>query len=266
MIAKISSVSTAVSTIVSVPNSLGPAELLLHYGTDAQKKHYLPRLASGEDIPCFALTSPVAGSDASSIVDYGIVCKETVDGKETLGIRLQWDKRYITLSPVATLLGLAFKLYDPDHLLGDQEEIGITCALVPTSTPGVVTGRRHAPLCCAFPNGPTQGKDVFISVDGIIGGPEMAGRGWRMLMESLAAGRSISLPSMVAGGVKRVAFASGAYARIRQQFNTYIGIFGGVQEALARVGAYTYLIEAVRLFTVSALDRGGTTSSGLSNQ
>lgn len=256
VIAKIASVSVAVATVVSVPNSLGPAELLLNYGTEEQKNYYLPRLASGEEIPCFALTSPVAGSDASSIVDDGVVCRGTIDGKETLGIRLNWDKRYITLAPVATLIGLAFKLYDPDHLLGDKEEIGITCALIPVATAGVVTGRRHFPLCSAFPNGPTQGNDVFISVDSIIGGTKMAGHGWRMLMESLAAGRSISLPSMAVGGTKREVFACGAYARIRKQFNVHIGVFGGVQEALARVGAYSFLMEATRLFTITALDRG----------
>jgi len=256
VIAKVASVSVAVATVVSVPNSLGPAELLLQYGTKEQKNYYLPRLANGEDIPCFALTSPVAGSDASSIVDSGVVCRGTIDGEEIVGIRLNWDKRYITLSPVATIIGLAFKLYDPDHLLGDHENIGITCALVPSSTPGVIAGRRHFPLCCAFPNGPTQGKDVFIPLDSIIGGKKMAGCGWRMLMESLAAGRSISLPSMAVGGTKRVVFASGAYARIRKQFNVYIGAFGGVQEALARIGGYSFLMEATRLFTITALDRG----------
>lgn len=256
VIAKVASVSVAVATVVSVPNSLGPAELLLHYGTEEQKNYYLPRLASGEDIPCFALTSPVAGSDASSIVDYGVVCRETIDGKDTLGIRLNWNKRYITLSPVATIIGLAFKMYDPEHLLGDKENIGITCALIPASTSGVVTGRRHFPLCCAFPNGPTQGKDVFVPFDSIIGGPKMAGHGWRMLMESLAAGRSISLPSMAVGGSKRMIFAAGAYARIREQFNIYIGAFGGVQEALGRIGAHTFLMDATRLFTIAALDRG----------
>jgi len=228
----------------------------LHYGTQAQKKHYLPRLASGEEVPCFALTSPVAGSDAASIVDSGVLCRQMIEGEEKLGIRLNWDKRYITLAPVATLLGLAFKLYDPDHLVGDVEEIGITCALIPTSTPGVVIGRQHFPLSCAFPNGPTQGKDVFIPLDWVIGGKKTLGHGWRMLMECLAAGRSISLPSMVSGSVKRAVFATGAYARIRQQFNTYIGAFGGVQESLAKMGASAYLIEATRLFTVAALDRG----------
>lgn len=256
IISKVSSVSTAVATVVSVPNSLGPAELLLHYGTQAQKDYYLPRLARGEEIPCFALTSPLAGSDASAIVDSGIVCRHRFDGEEKLAIRLNWDKRYITLSPVATLIGLAFKLYDPDHLLNKNENLGITCALVPVNIPGVVTGRRHFPLTCAFPNGPTQGKDVIIPLENIIGGQAMAGHGWRMLMESLAAGRSISLPSMVSGGAKRVLYASGAYARIREQFHMYIGSFGGIREALTKMGASTYLLEALRLFTITAVDRG----------
>lgn len=256
IVTKISSVSIAVSTVVSVPNSLGPAELLMHYGTETQRNYYLPRLAQGKEIPCFALTSEVAGSDASSIVDTGIVCRSQQDGVEQLMIRLNWSKRYITLAPVATLIGLAFKLYDPDHLLGNQEYLGITCALIPADTLGAVTGRRHFPLCCAFPNGPTVGKDVLISVDNIIGGIKMAGSGWRMLMESLAGGRSISLPSLVSGGAKRIFFSTGAYARIRQQFHTYIGNFGGIKEALAQIGGLTYLTESVRLFTVTAVDRG----------
>lgn len=256
IIMKISSASIAVGSIVAVPNSLGPGELLTRYGTDEQKNYYLPRLASGEEIPCFALTSPVAGSDAGSIVDYGVVCEHEFEGKKQIGIRLNWDKRYITLAPVATLLGLAFKLYDPDHFLGANESLGITCALIPTSTEGVVTGRRHYPLDCAFPNGPTQGKDVFIPIDWIIGGRNMAGKGWRMLMECLAAGRAISLPSMCLGAAKCAALASGAYARIRRQFNTYIGHFGGVEEALAGLTGRTYIAEALRLFTVSDLDSG----------
>lgn len=255
VIVKVSAVSVAVSTIISVPNSLGPAELLLRYGTEEQKDYYLPRLAKAEEIPCFALTSPVAGSDASSIVDNGIICRHEFEGEEQLCIRLNWNKRYITLSPVATLLGLAFKLYDPDHLLGKKEYIGITCALIPTHLPGVVTGRRHYPLDSAFPNGPTQGKDVIIPVDWIIGGVKMAGHGWRMLMESLAAGRSISLPSMVTGGAKFNALAAGAYSRVRRQFNTYIGNFGGVSEVLTRIASNAYKVEALRSFTISALDQ-----------
>ncbi len=256
VIAKIAGASVTVATVTGVPNSLGPGELLLHYGTEDQKNYYLPRLASGEEVPCFALTSRVAGSDAASIMDYGIVCKRTVDGKEVLGMSLNWDKRYITLSPVATLLGLAFKLYDPDHLLGDKEDLGITCAFVPVKTPGITIGRRHFPLNSAFPNGPTQGKDVFVSVDQIVGGPKRTGQGWKMLMECLAAGRCISIPSTVTGGSKHRAIGTGYYSRIRKQFNVCIGAFGGVEEALARVGAYTYLMEALRTFAVGGVDRG----------
>lgn len=255
VIVKVAGVSVAVGTVVSVPNSLGPAELLLHYGTEEQKDYYLPRLARGEEIPCFALTSPLAGSDASSITDYGIVCEHEYEGKKQLCVRLNWNKRYITLAPVATILGLAFKLYDPDHLLGNKEALGITCALIPTNVAGVIIGRRHYPLDSAFPNGPTQGKDVIVPIDWIIGGAKMAGHGWRMLMESLAAGRGISLPSMMTGGAKRNALLAGAYARIRRQFNTYIGNFGGIQDVLARIGANAYSIEAIRRFTVSALDQ-----------
>lgn len=253
---KLSSVSITAASMVGVPNSLGPAELLLEYGTEEQKDHYLPRLARGDDIPCFALTSPYAGSDAASMLDHGVVCEKTVEGKKTLGILLNWDKRYITLAPIATLLGLAFKLYDPKHLLGDKEDIGITCALIPTNTPGVTTGRRHFPLNSGFPNGPTQGKDVFIPVDWIIGGPTMAGSGWRMLVERLAVGRAISLPSNVVGGAKIAVYAGGAYSRIRRQFNMPIGKFEGVQEALARIVGYTYMMDALRKFAVHSIDRG----------
>lgn len=256
VIAKISGVCVAVATSVGVPNSLGPAELLLHYGTDQQRDYYLPRLARGEEVPCFALTSPSAGSDAGAIEDHGVVCQATFEGKEQLCIRLNWNKRYITLSPIATLLGLAFKLYDPDSLLGDVDALGITCALIPTHLDNVVTGRRHYPLGSAFPNGPTQGKDVIIPIDYIIGGREMAGQGWRMLMECLAVGRSISLPSMVVGGAKRATLCGGAYARIRRQFHTYIGHFEGVQMALARMAAHTYLLDAVRHFTIASIDQG----------
>ena len=256
VIAKVSGVSTAVATTIGVPNSLGPAELLMHYGTDAQRDYYLPRLASGEEIPCFALTSPRAGSDASAIEDHGIICEAEFEGKKQLCISLNWNKRYITLSPVATLLGLAFKLYDPNKLIGEQEELGITCALIPTKLPNVVTGRRHFPLNCAFLNGPTQGNNVIIPVDYIIGGVAMAGHGWRMLMECLAVGRSISLPSMVSGGSRRSTLCAGAYVRIRRQFNVYVGQFEGVQTVLARMVANVYALEAVRLFTVSSIDRG----------
>lgn len=256
VIVKVSGVSTAVATTIGVPNSLGPAELLLHYGTQEQRDYYLPRLAKGDEIPCFALTSPRAGSDASAIEDHGTVCEAVFEGKKQLCISLNWNKRYITLAPVATLLGLAFKLYDPHKLLGGQEELGITCALIPTKTANVVTGRRHFPLNCAFLNGPTQGKDVIIPLDWIIGGVKMVGHGWRMLMECLAVGRSISLPSIVSGGSRRSTLCGGAYVRIRRQFNVSIAQFEGIQMALARMAANAYTLDAVRRFTVSAVDQG----------
>ncbi|HQW38957.1 MAG TPA: acyl-CoA dehydrogenase, partial [Usitatibacteraceae bacterium] len=256
IVTKISTRSGAAAVTVMVPNSLGPAELLMHYGTEAQKDHYLPRLAKGQEIPCFALTSPEAGSDAASIPDFGIVCKGMHEGKETLGIRLTWEKRYITLAPVATLLGLAFKLFDPERLLGGEEERGITLALIPTSHPGVDTGRRHNPLGCAFMNGPTTGKDVFIPIDWVIGGAAQAGNGWRMLMECLAAGRSISLPSMSMAAGKIGTRTTGAYARVRSQFKTPIGRFEGIEEALARIGGSTYLMDGMRRMTMAALDMG----------
>lgn len=256
IITKVASVSVSVATALGVPNSLGPGELLLKYGSDEQKEYYLPRLARGEEVPCFALTSPQAGSDAGSIEDHGVVVRRTVNGVEQIGILLNWDKRYITLAPIATLLGLAFKLYDPDHLIGKKEDLGITCALIPVNTEGVTTGRRHYPLCATFPNGPTQGKDVFIPLDSIIGGQKMMGAGWRMLMECLAVGRAISLPSMVMGAAKRAVYVSGAYAKIRRQFNAPIGNFGGIQEALARVGGNAYRSEALRLLSVGSIDRG----------
>ncbi len=258
VLAKVSSSpggATAAST-VAVPNSLGPAELLLHYGTEEQKNHYLPRLADGREIPCFALTSPFAGSDAGAIPDKGIVCKGKWEGKEVIGMKLTWDKRYITLAPVATVLGLAFKLFDPDHLLGDKENLGITCALVPTNTPGVIIGRRHFPLNNPFQNGPTQGSEVFVPLDYIIGGQAMIGEGWRMLVECLSVGRAISLPSMTTGGACAGALATGAYARIRRQFNVHIGAFEGIQEALARMGGRAYASEAMRRFTANAVDLG----------
>jgi acyl-CoA dehydrogenase len=256
VVTKLATRCSAAAVTVMVPNSLGPAELLHRYGTEEQKNHYLPRLAKGLEIPCFALTHPRAGSDAAAIPDSGIVCKGTWEGKETLGMRVTWDKRYITLGPVATLLGLAFRLYDPDQLLGDREDIGITCALVPTSTPGVNIGRRHFPLNAVFQNGPNWGKDVFMPIDWIIGGAKMAGQGWRMLMESLAAGRSISLPSTSCGYSKLAVRATGAYARVRSQFKTAIGKFEGIEEALARMGGNCYMMEAARIFTVSAVDMG----------
>lgn len=257
VVMKIATRSITGAVTVMVPNSLGPAKLLLEYGTEEQKNHYLPRLARGEEIPCFALTSPEAGSDAGAMPDYGIVCRQDFQGqKNVLGMRVTWEKRYITLGPVATLLGLAFRLYDPDHLLGDQEDIGITLALIPTDTPGVNIGRRHFPLNVVFMNGPNSGQDVFIPMDWIIGGQERVGQGWRMLMECLADGRGISLPALSVGAGKLVSRAVGGYARIRRQFKLPIGRFEGVEEALARIGAYTYMMDAARSLTAVALDRG----------
>lgn len=248
--------SLTLSSTVAVPNSLGPAELLLRYGTTEQRDYYLPRLARAEDIPCFALTGPEAGSDASSISDMGIVCKKTIQGKEVLGIRLNWNKRYITLAPIATLLGLAFKLYDPDNLLSDKKDCGITCALIPTNTPGVKIGRRHFPSNVPFQNGPTHGKDVFVPIDAIIGGPAMAGQGWKMLVECLSTGRAITLPSSSVGGAKMATLATGAYSVVRRQFRTSIASFEGVQEVLARIGSFTYICDAVRRLTVAMIDTG----------
>jgi acyl-CoA dehydrogenase len=256
VVMKLSTRSNALGVSVMVPNSLGPAELLLHYGTEEQKNHYLPRLAKGLEIPCFALTSPEAGSDAASIPDYGVVCKGTYQGREVLGMRVTWDKRYITLGPVATLLGLAFRLYDPEKLLGEKEDLGITCALVPTNHPGVNIGRRHLPLNAAFQNGPNSGKDVFMPLDWIIGGRDYAGKGWMMLMGCLAAGRSISLPTSSAGGAKALARVTGAYARVRTQFKTPIGKLEGVEEALGRIAANCYMMDATRIMTAGAVDLG----------
>src|SRR2546421_2156629 len=256
VVMKLSTRSSAAAISVMVPNSLGPAELLLHYGTDEQKNHYLPRLAKGLEVPCFALTSPEAGSDAASIPDRGVVCKGLWQGKETLGMRVTWDKRYITLGPVATLLGLAFRLYDPEHLIGDKEDLGITCALVPTNTPGVNIGRRHLPLNAVFQNGPNHGKDVFMPLDWIIGGPDYAGKGWMMLMGCLAAGRAISLPTSAVGGTKGLLRFVGAYARVRSQFKTPIGRLEGVEEALGRIAAHCYMMDATRVMTAGAVDLG----------
>ncbi len=257
VVLKISTRSVSAAVTVMVPNSLGPGKLLLEYGTEDQKNHYLPRLAKGEEIPCFALTSPHAGSDAGAIPDYGIVCKQDFNGeKDVIGMRVSWDKRYITLGPVATLLGLAFKLYDPEHLLGDEEDLGITLALIPTDTPGVNIGRRHMPLNMMFMNGPNSGNDVFMPLDWIIGGQDRIGQGWRMLVECLTDGRAISLPALSVGAGKLASRGIGAYARIRRQFKLPIGKFEGVEEALARIGGYTYMMDAARLLTVGALDRG----------
>ena len=256
VVMKLSTRSSTAAISVMVPNSLGPGELLLHYGTEQQKIHYLPRLAKGLEVPCFALTSPEAGSDAAAIPDFGVVCKGTWQGREVLGMRVTWDKRYITLGPVATLLGLAFRLYDPEHLLGAKADLGITCALVPTNTPGVNIGRRHLPLNAAFQNGPNSGKEVFMPLDWIIGGPEYAGKGWMMLMGCLAAGRAISLPTSSVGGVKALTRFTGAYARVRSQFKTPIGKLEGVEEALGRIAAHCYMMDATRVMTAGAVDLG----------
>ncbi len=254
---KVSSRSGTVGSTVAVPNSLGPAELLLHYGTEEQKNHYLPRLARGEEVPCFALTGPRAGSDAAAIPDTGVVCRGTYEGREVVGLRLNFSKRYITLAPVASVVGLAFRLFDPDRLLGgEQTDYGITCALIPRNTAGITIGRRHLPLNNPFQNGPIQGKDVFVPLDSIIGGPRMAGQGWRMLVEQLSVGRCISLPSNTTGGAKAALFASGAYARVRRQFNTSVGNFEGVQEVLARMAGSVYIMDAARSVTIAAIDGG----------
>ncbi len=252
----ISSRNVTAAVTVMVPNSLGPGELLLHYGTEEQKNHYLPRLASSEDIPCFALTAPAAGSDAAGMPDEGVVCMGEFEGKEVLGLSVTWHKRYITLAPVATLLGLAFRVVDPNGLLGNKKDLGITCALIPSSTPGVAIGARHIPIGSAFMNGPTRGKDVFIPMDWIIGGQERIGQGWRMLMQSLAAGRAISLPALGTAGGKAAAIFSGSYARIRRQFNMPIGYFEGIEEPLARIGGNAYRMDAGRLLTLAALMEG----------
>ena len=256
VLAKLCSRSVVTATTVAVPNSLGPGELLNHYGTEEQKQRWLPALARGEEIPCFALTGPRAGSDAGAIPDTGIVCKGTWEGKEIIGIKLNWDKRYITLAPIATVVGLAFKLYDPDHLIGEKDEYGITAALIPSKTPGVTIGRRHLPLNTPFQNGPTQGKDVFVPLDYIIGGVERAGQGWKMLMQQLAAGRAISLPSESQGSSQAALYASTAYCRIRKQFNLPIAKFEGIEEVLARMAGRTYIINAGIGCTMSALGAG----------
>lgn len=256
VVMKISSRNLTAAVTVMVPNSLGPAELLLHYGTEAQKNHYLPRLANGTDIPCFALTSPSAGSDAGAIPDVGIICKGQWEGAEVLGLKLTWNKRYITLAPVATLLGLAFRALDPDHLLSEVEDRGITCALIPTNIKGVEIGERHLPSGSSFMNGPTRGKEVFVPLDFVIGGADRLGQGWSMLVQSLAAGRAISLPALSVAGGKTCALLTGAYARIRKQFNTPIAYFEGVEEPLARIAGNTYRMDAARKLTLVALDMG----------
>jgi acyl-CoA dehydrogenase len=256
VVRKVSTRSIAAAVTIMVPNSLGPGELLMQFGTDAQRVHWLPRLAEGREIPCFGLTSPEAGSDAAAMTDTGVVCRHVHGGPQALGIRLNWHKRYITLGPVATVLGLAFKLYDPDHLLGPEEDIGITVALVPTNLPGIEIGRRHLPAMQVFQNGPNRGRDVIIPLDHVIGGQAQIGRGWKMLMSALAAGRGISLPSLSAAGAALTARTTGAYARVRRQFHVPIGRFEGVQERLARMAATAYLIDAARRLTCAGLDQG----------
>jgi acyl-CoA dehydrogenase len=257
VVLKVASVSISAGVTVMVPNSLGPAKLLLAYGTDDQKDYYLPRLANGTEIPCFALTGPEAGSDAASMPDTGIVCRQAYGGKpDVLGIRLNWEKRYITLGPVATLLGLAFHLYDPDHLLGDQEDIGITLALIPTSTPGIEIGKRHFPMNQSFMNGPNRGHDVFIPMDWVIGGQACLGMGWRMLMNCLSDGRAISLPALSTAAGQKMSRAVGAYAAVRKQFKLPIGRFEGIAEVLARIAGTTYVMNAARGFTTAAIDSG----------
>ncbi|MEO1282225.1 MAG: acyl-CoA dehydrogenase family protein [Pseudomonadota bacterium] len=251
ILGKVASRSPDVSIIVMVPNSLGPGELIEKYGTDYQKSHYLPRLAKGVDVPCFSLTGPTSGSDAATMRDVGYVTKAMHGGKETLGVRLSWDKRYITLAPKATLLGLAFRLFDPDQHLGADEDVGITVAMIPADHPGVNIGRRHLPSGAMFPNGPNWGEDVFIPMDWIIGGEEMVGQGWRMLMECLAAGRAISLPSSATAGAKAMLRHTTSYARIRKQFGLSVGRMEGVEEAIVRIAENAYVNEAARSVTAS---------------
>jgi acyl-CoA dehydrogenase len=256
VIRKLSTRSICAAVTAMVPNSLGPGELLLQFGTTAQQDYWLPRLAQAKEIPCFGLTSPEAGSDAASMTDTGVVCRGTWEGREVLGIRLNWHKRYITLGPIATVLGLAFKLTDPDHLIGNKDEIGITVALVPTHLPGIEIGRRHLPALLAFQNGPNSGHDVFIPMDHVIGGVEQVGKGWKMLMSALAAGRGISLPSLSAAGCVFTAHTTGAYARIREQFHVPIGRFEAIQERLGRMAAAAYLVDAARRHTCAGIDHG----------
>jgi acyl-CoA dehydrogenase len=256
VIVKLASRSITAAVTVMVPNSLGPAELLLHYGTEPQKAYYLPRLALGEEMPCFALTGPEAGSDAAATQSTGVVCDGEYEGRKVRGMRLDWRKRYITLGPVSTVVGLAFRLRDPDHLLGEREDLGITCALIPSNLPGIDIGDRHDPLGIPFQNGPNVGRGVFVPLDFIVGGPRMAGQGWRMLMESLAVGRSISLPALAVGGAELAARVVSAYAMVREQFDTPIGRFEGVEELLARIGGLTYIMNAGRVLTAGAVDGG----------
>lgn len=256
IVRKISTRSIALGVTTMVPNSLGPGELLHLFGTDEQQQYWLPRLACGEDVPAFALTSEEAGSDASAMIDSGIVCEGEWHGEQVMGIRLNWSKRYITLGPVSTVLGLAFKLYDPDGLLGDEPEPGITCVLVPTDLPGVDIGRRHIPSGQMFQNGPTRGEDVFVPLDHIIGGPACAGQGWKMLMTALAVGRGVSLPSLSAAATALSAHTASAYSRVRRQFGIPIGKFEGIQNRLGRLAAESYVLDAARRLTCAGLDEG----------
>jgi acyl-CoA dehydrogenase len=256
VLVKLAGRSVTCASTVAVPNSLGPGELLLHYGTEEQKDHYLPRLARGEEVPCFALTGPRAGSDAASIPDTGVVCRGVWQGQEIVGLKLTFSKRYITLAPIATVIGLAFRLYDPEGLIGEQSDRGITCALIPRDVAGVQIGRRHLPLNIPFQNGPIHGRDVFVPLECIIGGPKMIGQGWRMLVEQLSVGRCISLPSNATGGAKAAVFATGAYARIRRQFNSPVGRFEGVEQVIARMAGLTYIADAARSVTIAAIDNG----------
>lgn len=256
VIQKLASISSVVSSTVGVPNSLGPAELLMHYGTQEQKDHYLPRLADGREVPCFGLTGPWAGSDATSIPDYGIVAMGEWNGARVVGVKLTFDKRYITLAPVATLIGLAFRMYDPEGLIGDKKDIGITLALLPRDTDGVEIGRRHFPLNSPFQNGPIHGREVFIPLSQLIGGEAYAGKGWQMLVECLSIGRSITLPSTASGGAKMAAVVTGAYARIRKQFGLSVGRFEGVEEALARLAGNAFAASALAEASAAAVARG----------
>ncbi len=253
---KVSNTGAAITYLVAVPNSLGPGELLIKYGTEDQKNYYLPRLAEGKEVPCFALTAPLAGSDATSIPDTGVVCKGKWEGKEIIGMRLNFNKRYITLAPIATLVGLAFKLNDPDHLIGDVDEYGITCALLPRDTKGMDIGRRHLPIGDAFLNGPIEGKDIFVPLDYIIGGPDMAGKGWRMLVSCLSVGRCITLPSGGSAYAKRTLLGTTAYASLRKQFGMQIKNFEGIQKPMARMAGFTYIVNASREHTVQSIDAG----------
>ncbi|MCW8934619.1 MAG: acyl-CoA dehydrogenase [Gammaproteobacteria bacterium] len=257
VVMKIAGRSITAAVTVMVPNSLGPGELLMHYGTEKQKDYYLPRLSSGEEIPCFGLTGPENGSDAGAMPDTGVVCRDTFDGKENvLGIRLNWEKRYITLGPVATVLGLAFKLYDPDHLIGEEVDIGITLALIKTDIEGIDIGKRHFTSNHMFMNGPNRGKDVFIPMDWVIGDQEYVGKGWMMLMNCLSEGRAVSLPALSTGAGKYISRYTGAYSRIRKQFKIPIGYFEGVEEALASIAGNTYIMNATRELTLTGLDQG----------